>query len=95
MPKPERFKKDSNFLNADSSNQEKALASKGKSSLPFLLVLVCFSFFIYKSSLSNEFSYDDLSVVVENYYIKSSSITAIKTWGHYICQYSSRAYSLV
>jgi protein O-mannosyl-transferase len=73
MPKPERFKEDSNFLHADSSKQEKALASTGKSSLPFLLVLVCFSFFIYKSSLSNEFSYDDLSVVVENYYIKSFS----------------------
>jgi protein O-mannosyl-transferase len=80
MPKPERFKKGSSFLNADSSNEEEAIASIGKfslyrdsskSSLPFLLVLVCISFFIYKSSLLNNFSYDDLSVVVENYYIKS------------------------
>jgi tetratricopeptide (TPR) repeat protein len=73
MPKPERFKEDSNFLNADSAKEEKALASTGKSSLPFLIVLVCFSFFTYRSSLFNEFSYDDLSVVVENYYIKSFS----------------------
>ncbi len=63
MPKPERSEGDLNFPNVDSS----------KSSLPFLLVLVCFSFLIYKSSLLNEFSYDDFSVVVENYYIKNLS----------------------
>jgi len=71
MPKPERFKEDSNFLNADSSRQEEAFVSTGTSPLPFLLALVFFSFFIYSGSLLNEFSYDDLSVVVENYYIKN------------------------
>ncbi len=41
-------------------------------SLPILLlVIVCFSQFIYLNSLSNQFAYDDEFTIVENYFVKT------------------------
>ncbi|GEM_PF-476301 len=83
MPKPERFNDDSETSDVPITNSLKQKESLGvgegssffkklpKSSLPYLWVLVCFCFFSYKGSLLNEFSYDDLPVVAENYYIKN------------------------
>src|SRR3972149_829116 len=41
-------------------------------SLPILiLVIVCFSQFIYLNSLSNQFAYDDEFTLVDNYFVKT------------------------
>ncbi len=73
MPKPERFKEDLDLSKTEFSEEEPPIlvGKSSFSSFMLLLILIFFVFLTYKNSLSNEFTYDDFSVVVENYYIKN------------------------
>ncbi len=78
MLKPERSKKDLDNVKTESLEDE-APETVGKSSFfkkfsnsSFLyLWLLLFTFLTFKNSISNDFSYDDFPVVVENYYVKN------------------------
>src|SRR3989304_595774 len=56
-------------------------------SLPILiLVIVCFSQFIYLNSLSNQFAYDDEFTIVTNYFVK--------TWNNFPLLFNSDYFKL-
>ena len=77
MLKPKRFNETQKVpcLSKSSSPKQdiKSISAKNfpQSLLSSLLIVFLLGFLAYQNALKNEFSYDDLSVVVENYYIKS------------------------